>query len=101
MASAAEVFAATSRWVGRAPVSTATANVFSAITVDIPHYANAANNKAALSKSAVRRGVTTGLDFTSRGAHFWRSNASITQITIIPTSTNWLAGSRVSLYGYP
>ena len=98
-ATAAETFAQGSALIGNMPQNTAGANLFGSITIDIPHYANTANNKAAISRWAHKSGVTTGLLRSGRHGHFWRSNAAITQITLSTSAANFVAGSRVDLYG--
>ena len=94
-----ESFAATSALAGRIPANTAEANLFNASLTFIPHYAGSSNNKVALSVSSAKSGVTSGsIDNTLVGG-FWRSNAAINRITLLPIAGNFVAGTRVSLYG--
>lgn len=97
----AEAFGETSAFVGDAPAATATANVFSALTIDIPYYSQATNNKSATTSWADKYGVTTEDLVVGSAAIFWRSVAAITQVTLFPASGNFVSGSRVSLYGMP
>lgn len=83
------------------PDASCTANLFGAVTVDISNYANSANNKCALIRGAVKLAAVSGSMSASRRAGFWRSNDAITQITITPATGNWVAGSRITLQGWP
>ena len=42
--------------------------------------------------------ATTTIQLTS-GSGFWRSNAAITQLTLVPASGNFVSGSLAVLYG--
>lgn len=96
---ASEQFAATAGFAGLHPRGTSGANLFSATKVVIPNYANAANNKAADCQSSSKVGVAAGNLAKRQTAVFWRSNAAITQVTILPEASNFVAGSRATLYG--
>lgn len=97
-ASASETFASTSMQVGYCPGSTATANVFSGAEVFIPHYAGSSNNKSALSLSGLKfSAVSGGMNVIIIGCN-WRSNAAINQITFLPTTGNFVSGSRVTVH---
>jgi hypothetical protein len=98
---AAEAFGSTGGAIGHVPASTATANVFGPVVVDIPHYANALNNKCGVSKATMKRGTTANTLNVRRYAHFWRSIAAVTQVTLVPLAGNFLAGSTVTLQGWP
>jgi hypothetical protein len=100
-ASAGEAFAAGFAQVGNMPGSSAGANLFSTLTVVVPHYANAANNKACQSQWAMKFGTTTADIESGRFAGFWRSSTAITQVQIAPNTGNIVSGSRVTLYGLP
>jgi len=95
-----EVFAATSIDAGGVPGSTAGANLFSALRMLIPHYAQASNNKAVLCCSAHKSGTSSGAMEVRRAAGFWRSSAAIEDITLVPTG-NFVAGCRATLIGLP
>lgn len=96
---AGEQFAATSTLVTVMPAATAGANLFGATVGFIPHYAGTANNKAILSLESFKTGTISGSMSTSLLGGFWRSNAAITRITLLPASGNFVAGTRVTLYG--
>lgn len=103
VASATEAFAQTVSFIAYAPANGAAggANLFNAVTVDIPHYANTANNKDYSAQYSFKSGTTTTLLNLGCVAGFWRSSAAINRITIYPTTDNLKSGSRVVLYGLP
>lgn len=94
-----ENFASTRISHGAMPANSAGANLFNASVMFIPHYAGTANNKVVISINASKSGTSTGnmLDYTQAG--FWRSNAAINRITLFPAAGNFVAGTRVTLYG--
>ena len=98
---AAEAFADASVLLGVIPANTAPANLFSVSTTMIPHYANSANNKVVIDANASKLGTSSGNMVIRNTAGFWRSNAAITRLTILPASGNLAAGSRATLYGLP
>ncbi len=99
--SAVEVFATTGILVGQVPANTAAANLFSAHQITIPHYAQASNNKASSSQHVMKIGTASGNLNVEGQAGFWRSNSAITQVSLTPAAGNFVAGSRVTLYGVP
>lgn len=94
-----ESFAATSMQAGYAAANTAGANLFSVSIGFIPHYAGSSNNKTCLSLSAMKVGTASSNMANILTAGFWRSSSAITRITLLPSSGNWVAGTRVTLYG--
>ena len=94
-----ENIAATSLFLGFMPANTATANTFAPFRIDVPHYANAANNKAAIWNQVMKQGTTTGNFIAISGGGFWRSNVAITQVTLTPVAGNFVSGSLCVLYG--
>lgn len=99
VAVAAEGLAATKIIVGGMPGSTGPANAFSMTRVDIGHYAGASNQKSLVSQNAMKSSEASGGLAVNAYAGFWRSNAAINQITVLPSSGNFDTGSRASLYG--
>lgn len=85
--------------IGDAPGSSATAARAAVMEVTIPNYAGTAFDKGISSKCACFKGTVTADNFVEVIASQWRNTAAISRITITPSSGNWLAGSRVSLYG--
>lgn len=94
-----ESFATATPLIGIVPGSTAGANLFGACVTFIPHYAGTANNKLALTVSAHKGGVASTQMINTLSGIYWRSNAAINRITVLPTSGNLVAGTRVSIYG--
>lgn len=90
---------ATSTVIAEMPAATASANFFSANTIEIPNYANSTNHKAVIASTALKHtNATNGMEFLF-GAGFWRSASAITRITVLPAAGNFDVGSRVTLYG--
>lgn len=100
-ATAVETFGASSAQIGECAAASASANLFSGLVIDIPHYAQPDNNKSAVSAWALKVSTSTGGMAAGRIAAFWRSSAAITQVTIFPTAGSFITGSRLSLYGMP
>jgi len=99
-ATIAEQFGQTSAIVGDViPANTATANVFSFFEIIIPHYANSTNNKVAYCQIASKIGVATTNLSVGHVAVFWRSNAAINQITLLPGAGNFQIATRTMLWG--
>lgn len=94
-----EQFAQTAMFTGAMPANTAGANLFGVTLTFIPHYAGSANNKIGLSMSSTKIGTASTNLQTYLAAGFWRSNAAITRVNLIPTTGNFMAGTRVSVYG--
>lgn len=100
-AAAFSAVAGSSIVVGGAPAASATANVFGQIDVQIGDYINATRNKVLNARSALKIGTTTADVVTAAVSGFWRSNAAITRITLIPSAGNWDTGTRVIVWGDP
>lgn len=97
-ATAAETFAATSMQFGTMPAGTAGADLFSGHVVVLPHYASA-RNKMAVGFAGRKSGTATGNMSWHAYAGFWRSNAAITQVTLLPGAGNFDVGTVATLYG--
>ncbi len=100
-ASAGESFAQTWAQVGNCAGGNAGANLFGALTLDIPFYSQASNNKVISSSWAGKWGTSSGNMESGMMSAFWRSSAAITTVSLMPTSGNFVSGSRVTLYGMP
>ena len=81
--------------IGLTSASTSTANEFSADVLDILDFSSASKN-------------TTSRDFSGQTGNanvfltssLWNDTSAVTQIDILPQNgTNWVSGSRFSLYG--
>jgi hypothetical protein len=97
-AAAAETFAASGVLIGGIPANTAGANLFGQADVFIPHYAASSNNKQFVSMNIYKTGTaTTNMTIQLLGGS-WRSNAAINQVTLLPTSGNFVAGTRATIH---
>lgn len=83
---------------GQIPAATAPADVFGLVLVEIAHYASA-KNKVCLARVAGKVGSGTGSFYTFELAGFWRSNAVITSVALLPSAGNFDIGCRATLYG--
>lgn len=76
------------------------ANAFDGFEVSIPNYANTGNEKTLRSWASNKAAETTGNLDTRDAVGWWRSNAAINRITIVPSGgSKWKARSRATLYG--
>ena len=100
-ASATEAFGQTLMFITGIPGNNAGANLFAGVTIDVPHYAQTANNKDIIVQSAGKIGTSTGNLGVSATVGFWRSNAAVSTITIGPATGNLKSGSRATLFGMP
>jgi hypothetical protein len=73
------------------------AGLFGYFDADVVDYANTARNKVAKFSGGWQQSAVFGN--MRWGMVHWRSAAAINRITLLPASGNFLAGSRVSLYG--
>jgi hypothetical protein len=94
---AAEGRAQSSILAGLVPSDKSASDLFGPLTIWIPNYASTAGHKNILATSGADTGGNGILAFTSVG--FWRSTSAITEITLLFSSDDVLAGSRVSLFG--
>lgn len=72
-----------------------TAGVFTPFNVWLPHYANAANQKSAMSLSFL--GAATPVVQFSSG--LWNGTAAVSRLTFLTAAGNFVAGSRMTIYG--
>jgi len=86
-------FSSTYAWIGHADTLT---NAFGASIVDLLDFAS--TNKTTTIRSLTgRKGSGSNINLNS---NLWNSTAAITSMEIYPNSGNFLAGSRISLYGW-
>ena len=96
-----ESFAATSLEVGDIPAATSTASLFGQGVIDIAAYAQTTAHKLEQFSGTSIEGPGTGtgnMVLWSSGGR-WRSTAAINRITIFPAAGNFIAGSRLTIYG--
>jgi hypothetical protein len=100
-AAAGENLAATSGMIDRgvSPGGSAAASEFGVVVTLIPAYTDTVGQKGAISIIAGRSGTASGNLSAMLCATFWRSTAAVNRITILPSSGNFVTGSRVTLYG--
>ncbi len=82
-------------------VTCATSDANAAVTVEllIPNYALTTFNKAVLIQGSLVEGSYGSSYYTRDGGGNWKSTAAINRITIYGGSTNFIAGSRLTIYG--
>lgn len=85
--------------VGRAPGGSATANYAGQATLVIPAYTQTTFYKQVRCVGATNNGGTASELMETLFSGVWKSTAAVTEITIYPSSGNWAAGSRATLYG--
>lgn len=89
---------ATTSWIGTCPAATAAANVFGMGRIDVFNYDNTSSFKAAILVDS--NAQTTTASTSEMFACQWRNTAAITRIAVAPVAgTNFLAGSRMTIYG--
>lgn len=96
---AGESFAATSGQIGYPPAATATADYASDITVDILNYTGTTFNKNANAVGEWQYGTATANRRWAFQTTGWRSTAAINRITVLCGTGNFIAGSRLTIYG--
>lgn len=88
----------TSARIGLCPAASATAGAAAVIEILIPNYAGATFRKQATALGHAGDSGS-GIDHSFRGGCGWLSTAAITRVAIFPDANNWLAGSRLTIYG--
>jgi hypothetical protein len=94
-----EIVAGTSAQIADITANTGPASVFGAFTIWIPNYAGTTAQKNAFSSGGHKTTSLSGGIFNRNYSCFWRSAAAINRITLTPGAGNFVAGSRVTLYG--
>lgn len=97
-AAAAESFGETSMQLGQCPAASAGADLFGSCVVDIPHYTAAAIKNIQSSNFYASGTATANMVVQQLGGN-WRSSAAISRLTVLPSSGNFVAGTRATLYG--
>jgi len=96
--SSAEQIASTSFSLCDVVGATGPANSFSPGVLFIPAYAGA-NHKAMLTLSGMSRTTASGGTFWEANFLHWRSTSALNRLTFSAVTSNFVAGSRVSIYG--
>lgn len=89
---------ATSVQLGQCAAGTATANIFDAGEIVIPHYAGTTNQKSATALSGFKGAATLGAFGSQTTVGWWRSVAAINRVTVFPSAGNFVAGTRLTIY---
>ena len=94
-AASGSVASTTYAYAGWIAGNTATANIFSAFTVDLFDI-NSGKYKSVIAQSADDR---DGAGYVSLFANTWKSQAAITEIDLTGVGVTLLAGTRIDLFG--
>lgn len=81
--------------------STGVANSFGGGRILIPSYAGTTAHKTAHGVSGHKAANSTTNVWMMANAGFWRSAAAINSITLLPSAGNFIAGTKMTLYGMP
>ena len=84
--------------IGQMPAATATASYVGSIGFDIPSYDQTSFFKSGFTLGSPAMDLTAN-DRIIFSSFTWRSTVAINQITILPSTGNFLAGSRLTVYG--
>lgn len=98
-AGAFEALAGTSAGLHAMPAATAPASAFGMATILIPGYAETTRHKTGVAEIYRRATAVTGGLLRSTSGFSWRSTAAINRVTIFPGANNFLAASRLTIYG--
>jgi len=90
---------ATSIEVGKVAAATATASHPGISTIEIPAYVGTTFFKNASWTNGFHSALTTLGHTAMSGDGVWVSTAAINRITVFPTAGNFIAGSRLTIYG--
>jgi hypothetical protein len=91
--------AATSGEFSQVVASSGTANYATAITGFIPNYAGTTFFKTGTYDSGYEIVPGTPTYQAWQGTFTWRSTSAINQVNVRPASGNYIAGSRLTIYG--
>jgi hypothetical protein len=83
-------------YLGEATASTATASTFGSTDAYIPNYLASTAKSVSVNAASENNGSTTYIDLV---AGIWTGTAAINQITILPTSGNFVQYTTATLYG--
>ncbi len=86
-------------YIGNCPGASATANLAGRSIVNLEDYAGTTFDKGGDYVSEMKRANAVASFFHERGALWWRSTAAINRLDVSLGAGNFVAGSRVSLYG--
>lgn len=81
------------------PANSAAASKVGEAEILLPNYADTTFQQTFTSKGSATHNVTTGTFYTFQYGGQWRVTAAITRVQILPESGNFVAGSRLTIYG--
>ena len=84
---------------GYLPNATATANKPLVSRIEIPNYSGTVFHKETFAQNSAVTGTALSTTWTVQIQGVWRSTAAINQITVLPSIGNFVAGSRLTIYG--
>lgn len=96
---ASETFGATYLRCGSCPAATANASRFSNNNIIIPNYTGTNGFKIVTTDCSFYYGTGTGTMIRSIHGGFWPGAIAITRVTVFPSAGNFVAGSRLTIYG--
>lgn len=96
---AGETNSATSMQIATVSAATATASHPGTYDITIAHYGGTTFFKHVHSHGGWSQALTTSTRASETNEGVWASTSAITRITLFPASGNFIAGSRLSIYG--
>ena len=87
--------------IGVVPGASAVANHTGSVVAQLPGYNRSGLFKIVQSTSYVSWDISASAHQSQAKGTTWLSAAAITSLSVFPSGTSWLAGSIVSLYGWP
>jgi hypothetical protein len=95
----AEQIGATYGWPGEYVDASATANLAANFDLLLVDYVSTTFYKTWVSKSYAPWGVLTNTVAVAGFGGTWRNTGAVNRVTILPNSGNFVAGSRLTIYG--
>jgi hypothetical protein len=86
-------------YLGAITASTAPAGLATSKHVDLVNYGGSTFNKQTIVHGADTEGTTSGSNSAELYIANWRNVAAITRIVFLPTTGNFITGTRLTLYG--
>lgn len=97
--SASVAVAGATNYIGQIPAGSDTANFAGSIEITIPNYSGSTFYKNYIGISGHARATAVSNQYNRVATGQWRNTAAITQVTLLPTANNFIAGSVATLYG--
>jgi hypothetical protein len=97
--SAAASVAQTSATVGYFPAASAPANVANSVEISVPNYAGTTFQKDFRGNAALKTSTAVAGMWVINTSGAWRNTAAVNRIDLFPSSGNFVAGTKVTVYG--